>query len=145
LHSTAVRTNTFEFIKYTAASGAALAVDFGLLSVLVSGAGVAYLPASAISFVAGGVFLYFFCVKVVFRYRRVPNPALELPLFVALGLVGLALNSLVMLVAVNQLHGGYLEAKAAAAVCTFSVNFVLRRFVMFSRIARPARPLALAD
>jgi putative flippase GtrA len=140
-----VRTSTLEFVKYTAASGAALAVDFGLLSVLVSRVGVPYLPASAISFVAGGVFLYWICVKLVFRFRRVPNPTLELPLFMALGLVGLAVNSLVMFVAVDQIHWGYLLAKAAAATCTFGVNFVMRRFAMFSRIAGATHPLALAD
>lgn len=140
-----MRTTTAELLKYTAASGVALAVDVGVLALLVSGAGISYLPASAISFVAGGVFLYFFCVKLVFRYRRIPNPALELPLFIGLGLVGLAVNCVVMYIAVSQFHGSYLAAKGASAACTFSVNFVLRRFVMFSRVARPGRPLALAE
>lgn len=140
-----MRTAATELVKYTAASGAALAVDVGLLALLVSGAGVPYLLASAISFAAGGVFLYFFCIKLVFRYRRVPNPALELPLFVVLGLVGLAVNCLAMYVSVTQLQVGYLEAKGVSAVCTFGINFALRRLVMFSRSTRPARPLALAD
>lgn len=116
-----------------------------LLAFLASRAGVPYLLASAISFVAGGVFLYFVCVKLVFRYRRIANPALELPVFVALGLVGLAVNTLVIYVVVNWLHGGYLQGKVAAAVFTFGTNFVLRRVSMFSRLARPGRPFALAD
>ncbi len=140
-----MRVATSEFLKYLAASGAALAVDMGLLALLASRAGVPYLLASAISFVAGGVFLYFICVKLVFRYRRIANPALELPAFVALGLVGLAVNTLVMYGVVDRLHDGYLQGKVAAAVFTFATNFVLRRLSMFSPLARPRRPFALAD
>jgi len=140
-----MRATTSELLRYTVASGAALAVDTGLLVFLVSYAEVPYLAASAFSFVVGGVLLYFICVKLVFRHRSVSNPALELPLFVALGLVGLAVNCLVMYVAVNQLEGSYLAAKCVAACCTFSVNFVLRRTAMFSRHARTARSMALAD
>lgn len=140
-----VRAATSELFKYLAASAAALAVDMGLLAVLASRAHVPYLLASAISFVAGGVFLYFVCVRLVFRYRRIANPALELPVFVALGFVGLAVNTLVMYVVVNRLHGGYLQGKTAAAVFTFGTNFTLRRLSMFSYFARAGQPLALAE
>jgi putative flippase GtrA len=140
-----VRAATSEFLKYLAASGAALAVDMSLLAVLAGRVHVPYLLASAVSFVAGGVFLYVICVRLVFRYRRIANPALELPVFVALGLIGLAVNTLVMYVVVNRLHGGYLQGKAAAAVFTFATNFLLRRLAMFSHFVRPGRPLALAD
>ncbi|MGH8258473.1 MAG: GtrA family protein [Steroidobacteraceae bacterium] len=134
-----------EFFKYAAASGAALLVDAGVLATLVSGAGWPYMTASAISFVAGGVFLYFLSIKVVFRFRRVQSPALELPLFIALGLVGLAVNCLVIFIAVGTCHVNYLVAKGAAAVCTFSVNYLLRRNTMFSRLGRGHPPYALAE
>lgn len=137
--------DTSELLKYTAASGAALAVDVGLLALLVSQVGLPYLIASAISFIVGGVFLYLVCVTLVFRYRRVPNPTFELPLFIGLGLVGLTVNCLVMYVAVSQLQIDYLAAKGVAAGVTFGVNFGLRRLVMFSRTPRPSQPLALAD
>lgn len=140
-----MRPATWEFFKYALASGAALLVDVSLLAGLVSGAGWPYLPASAISFVAGGLALYLLSITVVFRFRRVPNPALELPLFVVLGLAGLAVNCLIMFVAVGTLHVGYLAAKGGAAVCTFSVNFLLRRNAMFTRLPRSGGPYLLAD
>jgi putative flippase GtrA len=143
--SNPVRATIEDLLRYAVASAAALAVDVGLLTLLVSHARLPYLPASALSFTAGAVLLYLVCVKFVFRYRRVPTPVLELPLFVALGLVGLAVNCLVMYLGVSQLHENYLLAKALAATFTFGTNFALRRVGMFSRAARPHSPLALAD
>lgn len=140
-----VRREMSELYKYAAASGAALLVDGGVLAALVSGAGLPYMMAAAISFVTGGAFLYVLSVKVVFRVRRVQNPALELPLFVALGLVGLAVNCVVMLFAISTCHMNYLIAKGAAAVCTFSVNYLLRRNAMFPRFGRAHSPYVLAD
>ena len=140
-----VRPELWEFCKYAAASGAALLVDASVLAALVSGAGWPYLIAAAISFISGGVFLYAVSVKVVFRFRRILNPAFELPLFIALGLVGLAVNCLIMFIAVSACHVNYLIAKGAAAVCTFSLSYVLRRNAMFSRVVRPQPPYVLAD
>ena len=130
------RRTILELLTYTAASGAALLVDVGVLTALVSGAGWPYLAATATSFVVGGVFLYFVSIAFVFRIRRIPNPVLELPLFLALGLIGLVVNIGVMYVAVDTFHVHYLIAKGGAAVCTFSINFLLRRSLMFSRVAQ---------
>lgn len=135
----------WEFIRYGAASGAALLVDVSVLTFLVSGAGWPYLSAAATSFIVGGVFLYFVSIKVVFQYRRVRNPALELPLFVALGLVGLAVNCAVMFVAVDTCHLNYLSAKGAAALFTFTINYLLRRNAMFSRFIGAQPQIALTD
>lgn len=140
-----LRPASSELLRYAAASGAALAVDFAVLTCLVSGAGWPYLAAATVSFVAGGLFLYALSIKVVFRFRRLPNPALELPLFIALGLAGLVVNCLVIYVAVNACHLNYLAGKAAASVCTFGVNYLLRRNAMFSRIVRGPAACALAE
>jgi len=136
---------TWEFFKYAAASGAALMVDVAVLTFLVSGAGWSYLLAATVSFVAGGVFLYVLSIKLVFRFRRLPNPALELPLFVALGLAGLAVNCLVMFIAVGSCGLNYLAGKAVASSCTFGINYWLRRNAMFSRFVRGQQPCALAE
>ncbi len=130
-----------EILLYTLASGAALLVDAGILTLLVKWLGAPYLWAATASFVTGGVFLYVLSVRMVFRFRRIPNPALELPVFLALGLVGLAVNLTVMWVAVESLHVHYLVAKGSASACTFAMNFLLRRNVMFSRapMARAAK------
>jgi putative flippase GtrA len=125
-----------ELVSYAAASAAALAVDVGVLTALVSGAGWPYLAGAVASFVAGGVFLYFVSTAFVFRFRRIPKRTLELPFFLALGLVGLPVNIAVMYIAVETAHVHYLIGKCGAAVCTFGVNFALRRTLMFSRDTR---------
>ncbi len=125
-----------EFFAYGIAAAAALAVDLGVLLLLVKQAGWPYLLAATASFIAGGVFLYFISITFVFRVRRIANPALELSAFVALGIAGLLINLAVIGVGVEFLHANYLIAKGAASGCTFGANFLLRRHLMFS----PARP-----
>lgn len=134
-----------EFVKYALASGAALAVDVGVLAFLVTGERWAYLPAAALSFTAGGIFLYALSIRLVFQFRRIPKPSVELPVFLALGMAGLAVNCLVMFAAVSMLHASYLPAKGLAAVCTFGLNYIVRRGAMFSGPARPAASYAIAD
>src|SRR5689334_256514 len=114
-----MHTLTREFLRYTLASAAALAVDAGLLAALVTFCGWHYVPASIISFVAGGVVAYALCVRFVFPYRRIKTPVLELPYFLLLGLIGLAINSATIYVAVDQLGVHFLVAKIAAAGFTF--------------------------
>jgi len=124
-----------ELLLYGCASAVALGADIGVLALLVSRGGVPYLPASIVSFIFGGAVLYLFSVSFVFRFRRYPKAAVELPMFVALGAVGLLINSAVMFAAVQEAHLQYLLAKLCAAACTFTANFLLRRNVMFSRVA----------
>lgn len=130
-----VRPDSREFIKYAVASSAALLVDVAVLTCLVNG-GWPYLLAASASFITGGICLYTLSVKLVFRFRQLPNPALELPLFIALGLVGLAVNGVVMFLVVSTCHVSYLAGKGAASICTFSVNYLLRRNTMFARAWR---------
>jgi len=132
----AVRSSHLEFIRYFAAAAASLAVDVGVLTLLVSCLGWQYLPAAVTSFFAGGVFLYFLSTSFVFQFRRIPNAAVELPVFIGLGLAGLLVNTIVIYVAVEMAHVHYLIAKGGAACCTFATNFVLRRNIMFSRLAQ---------
>jgi len=128
-----MRATTAELLLYAGASAAALVLDVAVLTALVERAGWPYLAAAASSFIAGGVFLYVLSVRFVFPLRRIGNPVVELPLFVALGLAGLVVNTAVMFAAVEAVHVHYLIAKAGAAACTFTTNFLLRRNLMFSR------------
>lgn len=126
-----------EFGVYGAASGAALIVDISVLQLLASVLGVHYLIASTVSFVTGGVVLYALSVAFVFKLRRVDNRALEFSFFLALGLVGLIVNSAVIYIAAGAGHLSLLAAKFTAAGFTFSTNFILRRFLLFSRAPQP--------
>ena len=127
-----LREHFHEVGAYGLCTVAAFALDFGLLTAMVSWFGVHYLVASIISFALGGVFLYLLAIRFVFRYRRVTNQPLELTYFIAIGILSLGVQTAVMVIVVQNLHLHYLIAKIGAAACTFFVNFVLRRLVLFT-------------
>jgi putative flippase GtrA len=131
-----------ELIRYVGASAAALALDFSLLWLQVAVIGVPYLAAAAISFLCGTVLVYWASVSHVFGFRRLESARNEFAVFLAVGLVGLAINLGVIHIGVSRLGLHYLLAKVGAAGCTFLANFAMRRWLLFTPWARAsaARP-----
>jgi putative flippase GtrA len=127
-----VRRLWFEVWRYGLASAIALAVDTSLLRGLVKWLGWHYLPASAVGFTAGATVAYALSVRFVFRGGKLHNRYLELATFVALGLAGLVVNSVVLFLAIGRAGMGLITAKLLAAGCTFATNFTLRRQLLFS-------------
>jgi putative flippase GtrA len=121
-----------EFIAYGLATCLAFALDLAVLTLLVSQAHLHYALAAALSFMSGGALLYFLSVRFVFRFRRLVNRPAEFSSFIAIGLIGVAIQTAVMLIAVESLHVHYLLGKIAAAGCTFVTNYLLRRTLLFS-------------
>ena len=117
---------------YALASVIALVADAGLLQLLTHHAHWPYLPASMLSFTTGAFVAYALSIKLAFRHHRLSHRGLELLSFVVLGLAGLAINSLVMFLAVGKLGLAVLPAKSLAAGGTFVTNFILRRQLLFS-------------
>jgi len=126
-----------ELAGYAVASATALAADMVLLAALTSVLGWHYLLASALSFTVGGLVAYALSVRLAFRFHHL-STGVELISFVALGSVGLLVNSLVIWIAVARLGLAVMASKACAALCTFSVNFLIRRQVLFAAPRHPA-------
>jgi putative flippase GtrA len=120
-----------ELILYGLVSAIALLVDLALLTLLTS-LGVHYLVAATISFLSGGVVAYFLSVRFVFSHHRMQVRSVEAMAFIALGLVGLVMNTMVMAIVVGKAGASVIVGKAAAACCTFGVNFLLRKLVLFT-------------
>jgi len=118
--------------RYVGASGIAFGVDVGLLWFQVSGLGVPYLLAAAISFMAGTVVVYWSSIRHIFDYRRMSDWRHEFAVFAGLGLGGLAVNLVAMYALVSGLGLYYLPAKFVAAGFTFTANFLLRRGILFT-------------
>ena len=118
---------------YVAASAAAFLLDIGLLFFQVSLLGIPYLAAAAVAFLAGTVFVYWASVRHIFEFRRLGDARLEFGFFLAVGVIGLAVNLVAMYAIVDGLGFHYLLAKFCAAALTFGVNFGLRRLFLFSR------------
>ena len=121
-----------DLVLYGLASAAALAVDWSVLTLLV-GRGVPAAAAAAISFLLGMVVTYAASICFVYADRRQGSKLRELTLFVLIGLVGLALNVLLICAFGALLGLSAPIAKAPTAAIVFVFNFAARRAVLFAR------------
>lgn len=127
-----LRSRISEVLSYGIVSAVGLLADAGLLQMLVKVAGWHYLVASTMSFIVGAVLVYLLSTRFVFRVRRVKHRTLEFCYFLAVGLVGLLVNAVTLWMAITLAGAALMPAKAFAATCTFSTNYLLRRRLLFS-------------
>jgi putative flippase GtrA len=124
--------NLREVLLYSAVSAAGFAFDYSVLWLLTSQLNIHYLLATGIAFLVGGVVVYALSLQFVFKYRRIRNFAAESSSFIALGLVGLALNAAIVALGVAEFHLPVLIAKLGASALTLLVNYVLRKIALFA-------------
>lgn len=122
-----------QLTAYGVASGAALLADMAILWALVHFLSWQPEYAAIISFFVGATIAYIFSVTLAFDEHRLRSRSIEFASFVALGLIGLLLNSLVIYLATKIFLLHYLWAKFIAAGFTFACNFILRRELLFKR------------
>ena len=121
-----------ELPRYLVVSAVALAVDISLLYLLSTIFGAHYLVANPIAFALGAIVAYVGSVHWAFAKRKMSNRGLELAIFVAIGIGGLAVNEGMMCLGVEIAALSLLFAKFGAAVTSFAFNFVVRKLVLFS-------------
>lgn len=131
-----MKTFLHEVSWYGAASICALAVDAGLLWLLVQFLSIGYLPAATISFMAGATVAYVISVRLAFRNHRLQDRRAEFASFVAIGAPGLAINAGVISLAVESFGVHFMLAKCMAAGVTFGYNFLARRQLLFQQRPR---------
>ena len=127
-----------ELVGYGAASAGALLVDIAILWALVHFLSWNYLPAATTSFLIGAIVAYELSTTIAFKQHRLNDRRAELASFVAIGAVGLLVNTAAIFVAVHFLGLHYLIAKCISAGFTFTCNFIARRQILFVR--RPVFP-----
>ena len=118
--------------KYLLVSALALAVDLSLFWLLVEKIRVYYLAANAVSVLTGLIVNYLLSVAFVFKQRRLTTRRAEFVGFIAIGLVGLAVNEGCVAVLVGVASLGPILSKLAAAGVSFVFNFVTRRLLLFT-------------
>lgn len=121
-----------EAVFYSMASALALAVDMATLWLLVEWMHWHYLAAATVAFLAGTAIVYVLSVGYIFKHRRVADRRLEFGAFAAIGALGLATNLAVLKVAVDVFHAHFMVGKMCSVVFTFSLNFGLRRLLLFT-------------
>jgi putative flippase GtrA len=130
---TTYRSAMHEGARYLAASALALGIDFGSYVGLIRLAGMHYLVAAPIGFALGLATIYVLSIRWVFRQRRLADRRAEFALFALIGLAGMALNQLILYIAVQLLAASPEIAKVISAGMVFCFNFVLRKLLLFTR------------
>jgi len=120
-----------QLFRYTLVGAAAFAVDFLSLWALTDFLNVYYLVSAAASFVAGLATNYLLSVRWVFRNRAIGNKGLEFSAFAIIGIVGLALNELIIWGLTERLSFHYLISKIISTVVIFLFNFFSRKYLLF--------------
>ena len=120
--------------RYGLCSALALALDWGLLLVLVH-AGMNYLSAAAMSFCAGMVLTYLGSIFFVYRGRRAYPFLAEATGFFLIGFAGLFVNVVLLFGFVKLCGLSVGVAKAPTAAGVFLFNFLSRRMLLF--VSRP--------
>ena len=114
-----------DMFKYGFVSVFALAVDAGLLYLLVEYYGMHYIFAASLAFCFGLAVNYTLGKIFVFKNSKMPLSQ-EFILYASIGLIGLILNDLIIYLLV-WLQLWYLYAKAVSVAVVFFFNFFGRR------------------
>lgn len=120
-----------QLLRYTIVGGFAFMVDFGALVLLTSVFHVHYLYSAAVAFILGLSTNYTLSVTWVFSARSVSNRYAEFVIFAWTGIVGLALNEVVMWFFTDILLQHYTVSKIISTFLVFSWNFLSRKFILF--------------
>lgn len=135
------RSRLSELVRYGAVSVAALALDLGLMHLLISGARWPVVAASAAGFTLGMVLAYLLSCHWAFRHHGHAPSYRGWLVFSAIGVAGLVLNSALVWLCTAAVGVAWPLAKLAAACGSFSFNFALRRSALFASVDRnPGSP-----
>lgn len=122
---------SIQFLRYVFVGSLAFLVDFTALAVLHYALDVHYLNAAAIGFGLGLVLSYLISVSWVFDTRQLKRPWLEFIVFCLIGLIGLALNQLVIWAITEHILAIPLAAKPVAAAIIMAWNFTAKKLLLF--------------
>ena len=110
-----------QFCKFGLVGTLCFCIDYGLMILLTERTGLHYFTSSAISFTVSVVVNYILSMRFVFQ---------EMAIFVALSLVGLALNQMIMWIAVELFRIFYAVAKILSTMLVTTYNFISRKLFL---------------
>jgi putative flippase GtrA len=126
-------------LGFSALAGACSAIaHFGTLIALVEMAGIDPVPASAASFVVGGLVNYAINYRLTFRSDA--RHRVALPRFFAVAAMGLALNTALMWLLVKPFGVQYVVAQIVTTIVTFFFHFAVNKAWTFRRRGDGAKP-----
>ncbi|WP_288665084.1 GtrA family protein [Dorea sp.] len=108
----------------------AFVIDYGLLYILTEKCGIYYLVSSLISFGVSVIFNYIASVIWVFDVDKRKSKVKNFIYFIALSVVGLAINELIMWLGVDKMHIYYMLVKLFATAIVMIFNFITRKMFL---------------
>ena len=93
-----------QFCKFGLVGTLCFCIDYGLMILLTERTGLHYFTSSAISFTVSVVVNYILSMRFVFNGKDDLSKFQEMAIFVALSLVGLALNQMIMWIEIGRAH-----------------------------------------
>jgi len=120
-----------QFIRYFVVGGTAFLVDIGSLFILTEYLGIYYLISASIALILGLITNYLLSISWVFNKRTLDSKKIEFAVFTLIGIIGLALNGVLIWFFTEYLQIYYMLSKIIAAAIILSWNFAARRFILF--------------
>lgn len=120
-----------QLFRYFVVSGFSLVIDFCTLFLFTDVLRIHYLISSVLSYSIGLLINYYISVNWVFNSRTYANRRKEFTIFVAIGIAGLGINTLVMWVCTELFSLYYLAARVISAAIGYTWKYVARRLILF--------------
>ncbi|MBN8432190.1 GtrA family protein [Microbulbifer salipaludis] len=114
-------------VRFAAVGGVATAIQYTVLVLLVELFGVVAIAASALAYGLSALANYL--LNYHFTFGGAVEHSRSLPKFVAVAVVGLAINTLCFALAATQLP--YLAAQVVATLVTLAGNFLLHQYWVY--------------
>lgn len=121
-----------QYIRSFIAGGVATLVDMTFLFVLTEFVRIHYQVSAAFGFVSGLIILYLLNVLWIFPERKYQSRKVEFIIFSLIGLIGIVFNGIIIYIGVEIMHQWYIIAKIISAFAVFTLNFILRKILLFS-------------
>lgn len=119
-----------QFCKFGLVGTLCFCIDYGVMVLLTEATKLDYFLSSAVSFTISVVVNYILSMRFVFKGKDNLNRIQEMGIFIALSLIGLALNQMIMWIAVEFFRVFYAVAKIFSTMLVTVYNFISRKLFL---------------